>query len=142
MAQIGCFVPAEFTMIRVCDQLFSRIGSECNYSNTDSTFTLEVHAYGATKLDAMISQSYLYSYFLIITYAIDYCNSNQFIFYILGYTWAGLESDVENMETTYSPSVRPSLIVWCTAWSRHMGEKYAGILVYNLKLKGICLSSC
>ena len=42
MAQIGCYVPASFAMIRICDQLFSRIGSDNSISNLESSFTIEV----------------------------------------------------------------------------------------------------
>mgnify|MGYP001801904232 FL=1 len=47
MAQIGCFVPASFAMIRICDQLFSRIGSDNSATdNLQSSFTVEVSAEG------------------------------------------------------------------------------------------------
>ncbi|KAF6041665.1 MSH4 [Bugula neritina] len=42
MAQIGCFVPAAFAMIRICDQLFSRIGSDHSLSHMESSFTVEM----------------------------------------------------------------------------------------------------
>lgn len=42
MAQIGCFVAADFAMIRICDQLFSRIGSDNVTDNLESSFTVEV----------------------------------------------------------------------------------------------------
>jgi len=42
MAQIGCFVPAEYASFRVADQVFSRIGSDDDIETNSSTFMLEV----------------------------------------------------------------------------------------------------
>ena len=42
MAQIGCFVPAEYASFRIADQLFSRIGSDDDIETNASTFMLEV----------------------------------------------------------------------------------------------------
>ena len=42
MAQIGCFVPAEYASFRICDQIFSRIGFEDDIETNASTFMLEV----------------------------------------------------------------------------------------------------
>lgn len=42
MAQIGCYVPAEYACFRVADQIFSRIGSDDDIETNSSTFMLEV----------------------------------------------------------------------------------------------------
>jgi DNA mismatch repair ATPase MutS len=42
MAQIGCFVPAEYASFRITDQIFSRIGSDDDIESNSSTFMLEV----------------------------------------------------------------------------------------------------
>jgi len=42
MAQIGAFVPAQFASFRICDQIFSRIGSDDDMESNSSTFTLEM----------------------------------------------------------------------------------------------------
>jgi len=44
MAQIGCFVPAEYASFRVADQVFSRIGSDDDIETNASTFMLEVRS--------------------------------------------------------------------------------------------------
>ena len=41
MAQIGCFIPAEYASFRIADQLFSRIGSDDDIETNASTFMLE-----------------------------------------------------------------------------------------------------
>lgn len=41
MAQIGCYVPAEYASFRVADQIFSRIGSDDDIETNSSTFMLE-----------------------------------------------------------------------------------------------------
>lgn len=41
MAQIGCYVPAEYAAFRVADQMFSRIGSDDDIETNSSTFMLE-----------------------------------------------------------------------------------------------------
>ena len=41
MAQIGCFVPAEYASFRIADQVFSRIGSDDDIETNASTFMLE-----------------------------------------------------------------------------------------------------
>ena len=42
MAQIGSFVPAQYASFRICDQIFSRIGSDDDIETNSSTFMLEV----------------------------------------------------------------------------------------------------
>ncbi len=42
MAQIGCFVPAEYASFRVADKIFSRIGSDDDIETNASTFMVEV----------------------------------------------------------------------------------------------------
>lgn len=42
MAQIGCYVPAEYASFRTADQIFSRIGSDDDIETNSSTFMLEV----------------------------------------------------------------------------------------------------
>ena len=42
MAQIGCFVPAEYASFRLADQIFSRIGNDDDPEANLSTFTVEV----------------------------------------------------------------------------------------------------
>uniref|UniRef100_H2YI01 DNA mismatch repair proteins mutS family domain-containing protein n=1 Tax=Ciona savignyi TaxID=51511 RepID=H2YI01_CIOSA len=42
VAQIGCFVPAEFASFRIADQIFSRIGSDDDMETNSSTFVLEM----------------------------------------------------------------------------------------------------
>ncbi|KAJ8047643.1 MutS protein-like 4 [Holothuria leucospilota] len=42
MAQIGCFVSAEFASFRLCDQIFSRIGCDDDIETNASTFMLEM----------------------------------------------------------------------------------------------------
>ena len=42
MAQIGCFVPADYASFRIADQVFSRIGSDDDIETNASTFMLEV----------------------------------------------------------------------------------------------------
>ena len=42
MAQIGCFVPAEYASICVANQIFSRIGSDDDIESNSSTFMVEV----------------------------------------------------------------------------------------------------
>ena len=42
MAQIGSFVPAEYASFRLCDQIFSRIGSDDDIETNSSTFMMEV----------------------------------------------------------------------------------------------------
>ena len=42
MAQIGCFVPAEYGSFRITDQIFSRIGSDDDIETNSSTFMVEV----------------------------------------------------------------------------------------------------
>ncbi|XP_067119866.1 mutS protein homolog 4-like [Centruroides vittatus] len=42
MAQLGCFVPAEYASFRITDQLFSRIGSNDDMESNLSTFMLEM----------------------------------------------------------------------------------------------------
>lgn len=43
MAQLGCFVPAEYASFRITDQIFSRIGSNDDIESNSSTFMLEVY---------------------------------------------------------------------------------------------------
>lgn len=42
MAQIGCFIPAEYGSFRITDQIFSRIGSDDDIETNSSTFMVEV----------------------------------------------------------------------------------------------------
>jgi len=42
MAQIGSYVPAEFASFRICDKLFSRIGSNDDIETNCSTFMIEM----------------------------------------------------------------------------------------------------
>ncbi|XP_032231017.2 mutS protein homolog 4 [Nematostella vectensis] len=42
MAQIGCYVPAEYASFRLADQIFSRIGSDDDIETNSSTFMLEM----------------------------------------------------------------------------------------------------
>jgi len=42
MAQIGCYVPAEYASFRMADQIFSRIGSDDDIETNSSTFMVEV----------------------------------------------------------------------------------------------------
>lgn len=42
MAQIGCYVPAEYASFRITNQLFTRIGSDDDIETNSSTFMLEV----------------------------------------------------------------------------------------------------
>ncbi|XP_022321107.2 mutS protein homolog 4-like isoform X2 [Crassostrea virginica] len=42
MAQLGCFVPAEYASFRITDQIFSRIGSNDDIESNSSTFMLEM----------------------------------------------------------------------------------------------------
>jgi DNA mismatch repair protein MutS len=42
MAQAGCFVPAEWASIGVCDRLYTRIGASDNLARGESTFYVEM----------------------------------------------------------------------------------------------------
>lgn len=42
MAQVGCYVPAEYASFRAADQILSRIGSDDDIETNSSTFTLEM----------------------------------------------------------------------------------------------------
>ena len=42
MAQVGCFVPAKFAVIRICDSLFSRIGTADSIETNSSSFMVEM----------------------------------------------------------------------------------------------------
>ncbi|XP_075918422.1 mutS protein homolog 4-like [Petromyzon marinus] len=42
MAQIGCFVPADFACVRIADQIFTRIGVDDDIQPLSSTFTIEM----------------------------------------------------------------------------------------------------
>ena len=42
MAQTGCFVPAEYARIGVCDRIFTRIGASDNLAQGQSTFYVEM----------------------------------------------------------------------------------------------------
>ena len=42
MAQIGCFIPAEYASFRVADRIYSRIGSDDDIETNASTFMVEV----------------------------------------------------------------------------------------------------
>lgn len=42
MAQIGCFIPASFANISVCDRIFTRVGASDDLSGGQSTFMVEM----------------------------------------------------------------------------------------------------
>ncbi len=42
MAQIGCYVPAQYASFRLCDSIFARIGSEDNMEANASTLMEEL----------------------------------------------------------------------------------------------------
>ena len=42
MAQVGCFVPAEYASLRIIDNIFSRVGSDDDIETNASTFTMEM----------------------------------------------------------------------------------------------------
>ena len=42
MAQVGSFVPAQYASFRLCDQVFSRIGSDDDIETNSSSFDMEV----------------------------------------------------------------------------------------------------
>lgn len=42
MAQLGCFIPAQYASVRVTNQIFSRIGSDDDIESNSSTFMMEV----------------------------------------------------------------------------------------------------
>ncbi|TRY66504.1 hypothetical protein DNTS_005388 [Danionella cerebrum] len=42
MAQIGCFVPAEYASVRIADQIFTRIGVDDDFETNSSTFMVEM----------------------------------------------------------------------------------------------------
>jgi DNA mismatch repair protein MSH4 len=42
MAQIGSYIPAEFASFRICDKLFSRIGSNDDIQTNCSSFMIEM----------------------------------------------------------------------------------------------------
>lgn len=44
MAQIGCFIPAEYGSFRLADRIYSRIGSDDDIETNASTFMVEVFA--------------------------------------------------------------------------------------------------
>lgn len=50
MAQIGCYVPAEFASFRITDQIFSRVGSDDDIETNSSTFMLEMKEVGIQLL--------------------------------------------------------------------------------------------
>ncbi|MBQ6569001.1 MAG: DNA mismatch repair protein MutS, partial [Clostridia bacterium] len=43
MAQIGCFVPASFAEIGVCDRIFTRVGASDDLTSGQSTFMVEMN---------------------------------------------------------------------------------------------------
>lgn len=42
IAQLGCFIPAQYASVRVANQIFSRIGSDDDIESNSSTFMMEV----------------------------------------------------------------------------------------------------
>jgi len=42
MAQVGCFVPATYAQIGICDRIFSRVGASDNIAMGESTFMVEM----------------------------------------------------------------------------------------------------
>ncbi|CAK8673692.1 unnamed protein product [Clavelina lepadiformis] len=42
MAQMGCYVPAEFASFRIADQIFSRVGSDDDINTNTSSFMMEM----------------------------------------------------------------------------------------------------
>ena len=42
MAQVGCYIPAKYASIRICDQLFTRIGTSDSIETNSSSFTVEM----------------------------------------------------------------------------------------------------
>lgn len=42
MAQIGCFVPADYAKLRIADKIFTRVGSADNLAGGESTFMVEM----------------------------------------------------------------------------------------------------
>lgn len=43
MAQVGCFVPAEFMSLGIVDKLFTRMGTADSLENNCSSFMAEMH---------------------------------------------------------------------------------------------------
>jgi hypothetical protein len=41
LSQLGCFIPAQHACVRLCDQLFSRVGCDDRLETNSSTFMLE-----------------------------------------------------------------------------------------------------
>lgn len=57
MAQVGCYVPAEYASFRAADQILSRIGSDDDIETNSSTFTLEVSSLSRTNYrEALFAQ--------------------------------------------------------------------------------------
>ena len=62
MAQVGCYVPAEYASFRAADQILSRIGSDDDIETNSSTFTLEVSSLPHTDCrEAFFAQFFLSS---------------------------------------------------------------------------------
>lgn len=56
MAQVGCFVPAEYASFRLADRIYSRIGSDDDIETNASTFMVEVCSFsGIDSVDTIIS---------------------------------------------------------------------------------------
>ncbi|KAG2636976.1 hypothetical protein PVAP13_2NG481800 [Panicum virgatum] len=62
LAQIGCYVPAQFASIRVVDHIFTRIGNGDNVENNSSTFMTEM------KETAFIMQNVSSKYTIFATH--------------------------------------------------------------------------
>jgi len=63
MAQVGCYVPAEYASFRAADQILSRIGSDDDIETNSSTFTLEVSSLSHTNCrEALFAQFSLSSF--------------------------------------------------------------------------------
>lgn len=51
MAQVGCYVPAEFASFRISDHIFSRVGSDDDIDTNMSSFTMEMKEVGVWRVE-------------------------------------------------------------------------------------------